>query len=71
MKLTRPKLIETIRRKNEGWTTYQARKIAGISIRRVNQVWKEYQLTNKVPDIGKNNGRHPKPVEQWEIDMVR
>ena len=71
MKLTRPKLIETIRRKNEGWTTYQARKIAGISIRRVNQVWNEYQLTNEVPDIGKRNGRPSKPVEEWEIDMVR
>jgi len=71
MKLTRPKLIETIRKKNEGWTTYQARKIAGISIRRVNQVWNEYQLTNQVPDIGKENGRPQKPVEQWEIDMVR
>ena len=71
MKLTRPKLIETIRKKNEGWTTYQARKIAGISIRRVNQVWNEYQLTNQVPDIGKENGRPQKPIEQWEIDMVR
>ena len=71
MKLTRPKLIETIRRKNEGRTTYQARKIAGISTRRVNQVWTEYQLTNRVPDIGKNNGRPPRTVEQWEIDMVK
>ena len=53
MKLTRPKLIEIIRRKNDGWTTYQVRKIAGISIRRVNQVWNEYQLTNLVPEIGK------------------
>jgi len=71
MKLTRSKLIETIRRKNEGWTTYQARKIAGISIRRVNQVWNEYQFTNQVPDIGKKNGRPSKPFEQWEIDMVK
>ena len=71
MKLTRGKLIEIIRRKNEGWTTYQVRKIAGISIRRVNQVWKEYQLTNQVPDIGKKNGRPSKPFEQWEINMVK
>ena len=71
MKLTKAKLVETIRKKNEGWTTYQARKIAGISIRRVNQVWKEYQLTNKVPDIGKKNGRPSKPLEQWEMDMVK
>ena len=71
MKLTRPKLIEVIRRKNEGWTTYQTRKIADISIRRVNQVWKEYQLTQIVPEIGKKNGRPKKPIEQWEIDMVK
>ena len=30
MKLTRGKLIETLRRKNDGWTTYQVRKIAGV-----------------------------------------
>jgi hypothetical protein len=48
MKLTRPKLIEIIHRKNDGWTTYQTRKIADISIRRVNQVWTEYQLTNEI-----------------------
>ena len=53
MKLTRRKLIETIRRKNEGYTTYQARKIAGISIRRVNHVWKEYKESGKIPEIGK------------------
>jgi len=71
MKLTKSKLIETIRRKNDGWTTYQARKIAGISIRRVNQVWSQYQLTNQVPDIGKKNGRPIKPIELWETEMVR
>ena len=71
MKLTRAKLIETIRRKNEGWTTYQARKIAGISIRRVNQVWASYLATGKVPDMGRKNGRPVKPLEQWEIDMVK
>ena len=71
MKLTRAKLIETIRRKNEGVTTYQARKIAGISIRRVNQVWKEYQMTGKIPEIGKKSGRPDKHLEEWEINMVK
>ena len=66
MKLTRTKLIETIRRKNQGWTTYQARKIAGISIRRVNQVYKHYLLTEKIPEIGKSNGRPARPIEDWE-----
>jgi putative transposase len=71
MKLTRNKLIEVIRRKNEGWTTYQARKIAGISIRRVNQVWKEYQISGEIPEIGKKNGRPSKPLSEEEIDMVK
>jgi putative transposase len=71
MKLTKPKLLETLRRKNEGWTTYQARKIARISIRRVNQVWGEYQKTGKIPEIGKKNGRPTKPLEGWEINIVK
>jgi len=71
MKLTKTKLLETLRRKNQGWTTYQARKIAGISIRRVNQVWGEYQQTGKIPEIGKNNGRPTKPIENWETKTVK
>jgi putative transposase len=71
MKLNRSKLIEIIRRKNDGWTTYQTRKIAGISIRRVNQVWKEYQLSGKIPEIGKKSGRPVKPLKQEEINLVK
>ena len=71
MKLTRGKLIETIRRKNQGWTTYQARKIARISIRRVNQVYKQYLLTELIPEIGKNNGRPKRPIEEWEMPTVK
>jgi putative transposase len=71
MKLTRTKLIETIRRKNEGLTTYQARKIAGISIRRVNQVWEKYQHTGQIPVIGYKNGRPPKQIEEWELQIVK
>jgi putative transposase len=71
MKLTRAKLMETIRRKNEGWTTYQTRKIARISIRRVNQVYSSYLQLDKLPEIGKRNGRPPKPFEEWEINLVK
>jgi putative transposase len=71
MKLTKSKLIETIRRKNEGWTTYQARKIANISIRRVNQVWGEYLRTGKIPELGKTNGRPKRPIEDCELQMVK
>ncbi len=71
MKLTKAKLIETLRRKNDGWTTYQVRKISGISIRRVNQVWKQYNEDRKIPEIGKKNGRPTKPVKGYEIHMIK
>jgi putative transposase len=71
MKLTRGKLMETLRAKNQGWTTYQARKIAGISVRRVNQVWGYYQATGLVPEVGKTNGRPVKQVQEWETVLVR
>jgi len=71
MKLTRGKLMETIRRKNDGWTTYQARKIAGISIRRVNQVIQIYEETGLLPEVGRKNGRPLKPIEEWEKEIVK
>jgi putative transposase len=70
MKLTRAKLLETLRRKNEGWTTYQARKIAGISIRRVNQVWTTYRATGNVPLIGRRIGRPERPITEEERFLV-
>ena len=71
MKLTQGKLIETIRKKNQGWTTYQARKIAGISIRRVNQVYGQYLISGEIPEIGIKIGRPKKPIEEWEIQTVK
>ena len=71
MKLTQGKLIETIRRKNQGWTTYQARKIAGISIRRVNQLYSPYLVSGEIPEIGIKNGRPKRPIEEWEIQTVK
>ena len=71
MKFTRRKLVETIRKKNQGWTTYQARKIARVSVRRVNQVWVQYKKTGRIPEIGKKIGRPRKPIEKWEIDMIK
>jgi len=71
MKLTQGKLLETLKRKNQGWTTYQARKIAGISIRRVNQVYGQYLISGEIPEIGKNNGRPKRLIEEWEIQTVK
>jgi len=71
MKLTRGKLLETIRKKQEGWTTYQARKIAGISIRRVNQVYGQYLISGEIPEIGIKIGRRRKPIEDWEMQTIK
>ena len=71
MKLTKNKLVEIIGKKNKGWTTYQVRKIAGISIRRVNQVYKQYLLSEQIPEIGKTNGRPARTIEDWEIQTVK
>ncbi len=38
MKLSKSKLAEILRKLNDGKTVYQARKAAGISVRRVYQV---------------------------------
>jgi len=71
MKLTRGKLLETLKRKNEGSTTYQVRKIARISIRRVNQVWSEYSVSGSIPEIGKKIGRPSIKASQEEVDLVQ
>ena len=71
MKLTQGKLIETIRKKNQGWTTYQVRKIAGISVRRVNQVYGQYLISGQIPEIGIKNGRPKRPIEEWEMQTVK
>jgi putative transposase len=70
MKLTRGKLLETIRRKNEGWTTYQARKIARVTVRRVNQVWSAYLRTGEILEL-KKAGRPTRPITEDEERLVR
>jgi putative transposase len=71
MKLTKTKLLETIRVLNDGKSKYQARKIAGISKQRVYQVWKIYNETGLIPEIGKVTGRPVKVVEDWEVQLVK
>ena len=71
MNLTRGRLLETLKRKNEGATTYQVRKIARVSIRRVNQVWLEYSASGIVPEIGKKVGRPSIISSQEEVDLVQ
>ena len=71
MKLTKKKLIETLRQINRNKTSYQVRKVEGITVRRVNQIKAEYIITGEMPEIGKKVGRPRKMVEQWELDTVK
>mgnify|MGYP001601710173 CR=1 FL=1 len=71
MKLTRAKLVETLRVLNDGASKYQARKIGKITKQRVYQVWNLYNQTGSIPVIGKDAGRPVKPVEDWEVSLVR
>jgi transposase InsO family protein len=71
MKLSKSKLTETLRKLADGKTVYQARKIAGISVRRVYQVKEAFDKTGEVPKIGEYNGRPRKPFEEWEILLVK
>ena len=71
MKLSRPKLLETLRKLNDGKTVYQARKVAKVSVRRVYQVKEAFEKTGEIPDIGKHAGRPRKSFEEWEILIVK
>ena len=71
MKLNKAKLLETLKRLNNGATTYQARKVAGISVRRVYQIRQRYRETGKTPEIGKKAGRPAKMIEEWEVNIVK
>src|SRR3990167_7124066 len=71
MKLSKSKLIETLRKLADGKTVYQARKVAGISVRRVYQVKEAFDKTGEIPKIGEEVGRPRKPFEEGEIDLVK
>lgn len=71
MKLTQAKLTSTLKRLADGKTVYQARKVAGISVRRVYQVKEAFDKTGEIPQIGKCAGRPRKSFEEWEINLVK
>ena len=71
MKFTKKSLIETLKAKSDGKTSYQSRKIANISVRRVDEIWKEYLTTGEIPVVGKGVGRPVKQIEQWEKELVK
>ena len=71
MKLTKSKILEILRRKNQGISTYQIKKRVGVSIRRVNQVYAEYLKTDKAPAIGRRMGRPNRPIKKEEADLYK
>jgi len=70
MKLNRSKILEIIRRREEGWSTNHIRKLVGVSERRVNQILERYRQTGAVPEIGKSMGRPRKPITPSEQEVV-
>ena len=71
MKLSRKRLIELIRLKNDGWTSYQVRKKVGVSVRRIDQIYKKYQETGIIPCLGKNIGRPKKLISKQERIIIK
>ena len=71
MKLTKSKLIETLRKLNNGKTVYQARKVADVSVRRIYQLKEAFDKTREIPEIGNDVGRPEKPFDEWEILIVK
>ena len=71
MKLNKKLIFELLRLKNEGMTTYQIQKRVGVSIRRINQIWEEYQQTNQIPEVGKATGRPVKPIPEEDKLIIK
>ena len=58
--------------KKEGESSSVIARSLGISVRRVNQVWREYKDTENIPIIGKNMGRPPDPpLSEREKEIIR
>jgi len=57
--------------KVNGKSSYQARRMAKVSVRRVDEIWREYLMTGNIPVIGKAVGRPMTPIEDWEIELVK
>ena len=70
MKLNKKLVFELLKLKNEEVTTYQLRKRVGVGIRRINQLWKEYQDTGKIPEIGKTMGRPLRHIAQEDKKAI-
>ena len=60
-----------IRNKEKGMSSKGLGTLMKVSKRRVNQIWQEYQDTDKEPIIGQNMGRPSIPLSMEEEDVVK
>jgi len=71
MKLNKGRARKLVVELNKGKS---ARKLAadlGVTPRRVNQVYADYLKTGLVPPLGEGVGRPVKPIQDWEVQLVR
>lgn len=71
MKLNRKSLIELIKLKNNGWTSYQVKKKVGVSVRRIDQIYRKYKETGIIPELGKRIGRHEKTISKRDRTIIK
>ena len=67
MKLNHRKIMLILKLKNEDVSTYQIRKKVGVTMQRINQIWKQYLNTGEIPTVGARLGRPKKPhPNEWD-----
>lgn len=71
MKLNHRKILLILKMKNEGETTYQIRKKVGVTIQRINQIWKLYKISGEIPFIGKQMGRPRKSIPKEWVEITK
>ena len=71
MKLTKKRLVDSLRALEEGKTVYQARKISGITVRYMYKIWNEYKKTGEIPIKGLKTGKPVKPVSSAKEKLVK
>ncbi|BBL64976.1 hypothetical protein MmazTMA_19530 [Methanosarcina mazei] len=70
MKLNGKKIRWIIAQKLKGESTSTIAKIQGISARRVQQIYKEYVDTDKLPQVGNNLGRPRKQLSSDDKEII-
>jgi len=71
MKLSKTKIRWIIRQNRKGVTTKDIARDMKVSIRRVQQILKEYREISEEPSPGENLGRPSKPYDEHEAQIVK